>query len=116
RARACVLPRASGRELAQLARAIGAQDSRATLKRLARRLAEARMARLRDKLVAHGEQLDELIRSLNAPGMALTLLFAGGSGIGKRFAARAFAQAMLCERSREACGECGSCLRVEAGT
>lgn len=46
----------------------------------------------------------------------MTLLFAGPNGVGKRFAARALAQALLCERRSDACGECPTCRRVEAGT
>lgn len=73
------------------------------------------MARLRDRLVAHGETADFLLPSLQADGLALTLLFAGPSGVGKRFTALTLAQALLCERSSAGCGQCGSCLRVEQG-
>lgn len=73
------------------------------------------MGRLRDRLVAHGETFDHLLASLQGEGASVTLLFAGPSGVGKRFTARALAQAMLCERSNDACGECPQCKRVEAG-
>lgn len=74
------------------------------------------MARLRDRLVGHGETWDHLVPALQAPELALTLLFAGPSGVGKKFAARAVIQALFCERNSGACGQCGSCLRVEQGT
>lgn len=75
------------------------------------------MARLRDRLIAHGPAIDDLLGTL-ADGASATLLFAGPSGVGKKLAAHCVAQALLCERpAREgACGNCGSCLRVEAGT
>lgn len=73
------------------------------------------MARLRDRLIAHGELADHLLPSFQLEGLSLTMLFAGPSGIGKRFTALSLAQGLLCERSTAACGQCGSCLRVEQG-
>ncbi|MBX2988941.1 MAG: AAA family ATPase [Bdellovibrionaceae bacterium] len=73
------------------------------------------MARLKDRLIGHDEVFDFLLPSLQGDGLALTLLFAGPSGIGKRATALALAQALLCERSSAACGQCGSCQRVEQG-
>lgn len=73
------------------------------------------MARLRDRLIAHGEIADFLVPSLQPEGLALTLLFAGPSGVGKKQTAMSLAQALLCERSSAGCGFCGSCLRVEQG-
>lgn len=75
------------------------------------------MARLRDRLIAHGPAVDDLLGTL-ADGGSATLLFAGPGGVGKKLAARCLAQELLCERPTEqgACGHCGSCLRVEAGT
>lgn len=73
------------------------------------------MARLRDRLIAHGEIVDQLLPTLQGEGMAVTFLFAGPSGIGKSLAAKALAQALLCERRSDGCGHCGSCLRLEQG-
>lgn len=74
------------------------------------------MARLRDRLLAHGETVDSLARDLARGGgdeaPSITLLFTGPSGIGKRLAARALSQLLLCE-TQEGCGHCGPCLRVE---
>lgn len=73
------------------------------------------MARLRDTLLAHGEQIDLLAEDLSSPGVseapALTLLFAGPPGVGKKTAALALAQILLCE-TKTGCGRCGSCLRA----
>lgn len=44
-----------------------------------------------------------------------TWLFTGPSGVGKKMAAKAIAQALICQNSDQACGSCGSCLRVAAG-
>lgn len=72
------------------------------------------MARLLDQLVGHRDTLQPLFDAKKSGRLASTLLFAGPSGVGKRLAARALSQALICERSDgEACGECGSCLRVE---
>lgn len=73
------------------------------------------MARLRDRLVAHGDLFDHLLSALQGDGTAMTLLFSGPAGVGRRYTARALAQALMCERRSDACGECGSCKRVEAG-
>ena len=72
------------------------------------------MARLRDRLLAHGSLVDDL-RSTLDEGAAATFLFAGPAGVGKKFAAMCLAQSLLCETSAEGCGHCGSCLRVESG-
>lgn len=73
------------------------------------------MARLKDRLLGHQDLLEDLLPSLRRPETALTLLFAGPSGVGKKLTARAMAQALLCERDSGGCGECPSCLRVENG-
>lgn len=74
------------------------------------------MARLADALLAHGEIVDQLARDLARGGgdeaASITLLFAGPSGIGKKLAARALAQILLCDE-KSGCGRCGPCLRVE---
>lgn len=74
------------------------------------------MARLRDRLIAHGPAVDDLLATLQDETVSATLLFAGPSGVGKKLAALCVAQSLMCEKSREACGHCPSCIRVEAGT
>lgn len=71
------------------------------------------MARLRDRLIAHGDLVDQLLPTLQGDGMAVTFLFAGPAGVGKSLAAKSIAQALLCERRSDGCGQCGSCLRLE---
>jgi DNA polymerase III subunit delta' len=75
------------------------------------------MARLADRLVGHRESLQPLLEAQAKGRLASTLMFSGPSGIGKRLAALVLAQALVCERRNEdapeACGECGSCLRLE---
>jgi DNA polymerase-3 subunit delta' len=41
-----------------------------------------------------------------------TFLFVGPAGVGRKTVALALAQAILCEKSPDACGVCGSCLRI----
>ena len=66
------------------------------------------MARLIDRLVGHKRTLVPLLAAAGEDRLAATLLFAGSSGIGKRMAALALAQALVCEKSKTgACGECG---------
>ena len=74
------------------------------------------MARLIDQLKGHKETLKPLIEAAANDRLASTLLFAGPSGVGKKMAALALAQSLVCEKSKTgACGECGSCLRIERG-
>src|SRR5215475_5123769 len=53
--------------------------------------------------------LDRMLRSGKLPH---ALLFSGPAGVGKGTAARALAQALLCDRS--GCGECTACEKVAA--
>lgn len=75
------------------------------------------MARILESLIGHRETLAPLFEAQKTGKLASTLLFAGSSGIGKRLAALALAQALVCERQEDgrACGSCGSCLRLERG-
>ncbi len=64
----------------------------------------------------------ERIRAILARGLASgrvppSLLLAGPEGVGKKAIALAFARSLLCERAPvgEACGECRTCRRIEAG-
>jgi DNA polymerase-3 subunit delta' len=58
-----------------------------------------------------------LARALERDRMPPSLLLAGPEGVGKKTLALALAQAVLCERAprAEACGECRTCRKVEAG-
>jgi DNA polymerase-3 subunit delta' len=72
------------------------------------------MAKLLDKLKGHEGLLRPLLIAAEENRLAGTLIFAGPSGIGKHLAALALAQCLVCERSfKEACGDCGPCLRIE---
>ena len=78
------------------------------------------MARVYDKLVGHKASLSALLRAEATDKLASTLLFVGPAGVGKKLAALALAQAMICENPEPlninpagACGICPSCLRVE---
>ncbi len=75
------------------------------------------MARILDALVGHRDRIEPLLMAHEKGRLASGLLFAGPSGVGKKFAARGLAQVLVCERGnpREACGECGPCIRVEKG-
>jgi DNA polymerase-3 subunit delta' len=72
------------------------------------------MARLLSRLVGHQATMTSLLEASARQKLAATLLFAGPSGIGKKLAAMALAQTLVCEKNlTEACGECGACLRLE---
>ncbi|MES2857033.1 MAG: AAA family ATPase [Bdellovibrionota bacterium] len=72
------------------------------------------MARLIDKLIGHRATLDPLLEAAKNDRLAATLIFSGPSGIGKRVAALALAQALVCEKQETTgCGVCGACLRIE---
>jgi DNA polymerase III subunit delta' len=67
----------------------------------------------------HDRVLEDLRRTLAQGRFPHAFLFAGPEGVGKRTFARTLAQALLCERAREAdldpCEACPSCLQVKAG-
>lgn len=72
------------------------------------------MAQVLKRLIGHRATLGPLLEAHARHRLASTLLFAGPGGIGKRLAALAVAQTLVCEGGGEtACGECGPCLRVE---
>lgn len=75
------------------------------------------MAQILEALIGHRKRIEPLLLAHEKGRLASALLFAGPSGIGKRFAAKALAQVLICEKgeARVACGECGSCLRLEKG-
>lgn len=66
---------------------------------------------------------DDLVASfkdlVNRGRLAHAYLFVGPSGVGKKLFATELAKALLCERAGgrlDACGQCPSCLLVDAGT
>ncbi|MEQ1876597.1 MAG: DNA polymerase III subunit, partial [Bdellovibrionia bacterium] len=71
------------------------------------------MARILDSVLGHDRLTSRLLDAARGDRLAATLLFVGPSGIGKKLAARGIAQALLCEESPDACGTCGSCIRIE---
>lgn len=68
--------------------------------------------RLLDRVQGHDFVIERLLEVFQSEKPGQTFLFLGPSGIGKKMTALGLAQALLCERSRTACGVCGSCLRV----
>ncbi len=70
------------------------------------------MARLLDSVLGHKNQIQNLLQSYEGDHLPQTFLFVGPSGIGKKQVALGLAQALLCETSKTACGQCPSCLRV----
>jgi DNA polymerase-3 subunit delta' len=72
-----------------------------------------RTGRLSDHLVGHQDTMETLFAAQEQKQLASTLLFVGVAGIGKRLAAHALVQALVCEKAGvRACGECGPCIRV----
>lgn len=70
------------------------------------------MARLLDSVLGHGAITHQFLLSMEAARLPHTFLFVGPAGVGRKMTAIALAQALLCEKSKEACGLCGSCLRI----
>jgi DNA polymerase III subunit delta' len=70
------------------------------------------VARLLDRLVGHQKNIELFLRAFSEAKLPQAFLFVGQPGIGKKTAAVALAQALLCETSSQACGQCGSCLRI----
>ena len=71
-------------------------------------------------ILEHEDVIEAFRRAVSRGRLASTFLFIGPAGIGKRTVAQKLAQALLCETtcedSLELCGECPSCLQVQAGT
>jgi len=61
----------------------------------------------------HEQQKLALIHSLEKQTLPHAMIFSGSQGVGKFKLAKAFAQVLICEtKSNNACGVCGSCIRV----
>ncbi len=71
------------------------------------------MARLLDSVLGHQEILARFLHSIESGKLPHTFMFVGPSGVGRKASALALAQALTCEKSKTACGVCGSCLRIE---
>lgn len=71
-------------------------------------------------IYGHTQASAQLGRAVRSGQVSHAYLLTGPAGVGKRTLARAFAQALLCERASpehpEACGACPACLKVAAGT
>ena len=71
------------------------------------------MARCLDRLVGHDKQVAQLESALKRQRLAMTLLFVGPSGVGKKLCAQGVAQALICTENPLGCGQCASCRRIE---
>lgn len=71
------------------------------------------MARIIDSTYGHKNQIAKLNYLLANDRFPQSMLFVGPNGIGKKRVALAVAQSLVCEVTKEACGECGPCKRVE---
>ena len=71
------------------------------------------MAQLLNNIYGHQPRLKTLLNAKKNKRLPHALLFAGPSGIGRKKAAWALAQSLLCEKQHPACGECSSCINVE---
>lgn len=71
------------------------------------------MARIIDTTYGHKNQIAKLNYLLVNARFPQSMLLVGPNGIGKKRVALAVAQSLVCETSKDACGYCGPCLRVE---
>jgi DNA polymerase-3 subunit delta' len=67
----------------------------------------------------HDDLVERFRKAITRGRLASTFLFVGPEGVGKRSFALALAKSLLCQSRDEAelnpCGQCPSCLQVEAG-
>ena len=72
------------------------------------------MASLMSQVVGHDEQKFRLQSAINHGSLPHAMVFSGPAGIGKFKLALAIAQNLVCAApiEKQACGHCGSCLRV----
>ena len=77
------------------------------------------MAQLLNLVIGHEEPKAQIKQLLNQQHFPQSMVFVGPESIGKFKMALAVAQCLICSSPRKgehqslACGECGSCLRVE---
>lgn len=68
-------------------------------------------------IIGQGRAVNMLIGAMRMGRVASSYLFQGESGIGKRLTALNFVKALNCLKSvNDACGECISCKKLDAGT
>ena len=71
------------------------------------------MARLIDSTLGHQTQISKLLTLRKKNRFPQSVAFVGPTGVGKKRVALALAQTLVCEKSDEACGVCGPCIRIE---
>lgn len=69
--------------------------------------------RILDQVLGHENIIHRLLNAYQKQKLGAVYLFTGPSGVGKKKVALGLAQALVCEKSDQACGQCPSCLRVE---
>src|SRR5262245_21893439 len=84
------------------------------------RSADAHAADLLPEVIGHGPWKRYFARALAAKRLAHVYLFAGPANVGKWTFATALAKRIVCAAPRgesaSACGACGPCIRVAAGS
>lgn len=73
------------------------------------------MTRILDFVLGHSEIIQKITDSFESGRPGQTYLFVGPAGVGKKYAATGFAQALLCPQSPRGCGKCPSCFRISSG-
>lgn len=72
--------------------------------------------KLKDEIYGHDAVLNRAEAAFAKGGFSGLILFVGPPGVGKKKSAFALAQFLICEGGKPACGVCGPCQRVKAGT
>ncbi len=67
---------------------------------------------LRNKMIGNQKLMLSLIESAKSSRLASLVIFAGPNGVGKKLAALALSQELICPKGPPACGECGPCRRI----
>ncbi len=69
------------------------------------------------KIIGHENIISQLISAVSMSKINHAYIFNGPDGSGKNMLAKAFAQALLCEKQGpEGCGECHFCKQTESGS
>lgn len=71
---------------------------------------------LKNEIMGHQKVMLQAEKALQQGGLAGLTLFVGPEGVGKKKVAFALAQYLLCTNDQPACGQCGPCQRVRAGS
>src|SRR5262249_37291621 len=80
---------------------------------IACKITREKMARILDNVKGHHETIASLMDMRKKNRLHPVLLFVGPAGVGKKKVAIGVAQMLVCEKTPEACGVCGPCIRVE---